>query len=436
MSLSNVYDMIGDKAAEWIALRRDFHRFPELGFLEFRTASRVAARLTEIGFEVRCGRDVMVEAEMTGRPEAGVTDEAQELALANGGDGSFISQMTGGLTGVVGEMRKGAGPVVAVRFDMDALPITEADDNGHLPAREGFASMRPGVMHSCAHDMHTSIGLAVAELAASEAVNWAGTLRLIFQPAEEGGRGAKPMAEAGIVDDADWFFSLHMGCDLPGGQVAASAVDMMHSVKWDVTLQGKSAHAAGNPEDGRNALLAAAQAALGLHGIARHGTHKTHVNVGTLAAGAGRNIIADHASMQLELRGDCDDALAYMEARAKAVIDGAAQSFGCGQTVTVVGRTIGETSTDGAIAAVTKAAGNTAGIDRVLGAWRLGGGDDAAYFMRRVKQNGGEAAYFIVGSDLPDGHHTPHFNPDEDDMIQAVRVCVRILEETMSGGPG
>ena len=137
-------------------------------------------------------------------------------------------------------------------------------------------------MHACGHDGHTAIGLAVAERLANPAAGWSGTLKLIFQPAEEGGRGAKPMVAAGVVDDVDYLFAGHLGCNLPSGKLAARATGFLFSRKIDVVFLGRAAHAAMGPHEGRNALLAAAAAALGLHGIARHAQEQTHVNVGKL----------------------------------------------------------------------------------------------------------------------------------------------------------
>ena len=142
-------------------------------------------------------------------------------------------------------------------------------------------------MHACAHDGHTAIGLAVAERLAHPSAQWRGTIKLIFQPAEEAGRGAHPMVQAGIVDDVDYFFAAHLGCHVPSGTVAADAKGFLFAKRSDVFFHGVSAHAASSPEVGSNALLAGAVASINLHAIARHGSATTHVNVGRMVAGAG-----------------------------------------------------------------------------------------------------------------------------------------------------
>jgi aminobenzoyl-glutamate utilization protein A len=419
--------MVGHR---WTALRRDLHNYPEVGFTEFRTASLIAARLRRTGYRVRLGPSVMTASQRMGVPSAAEIDQARQQALACGSDPALVEAMGDGLTGVVAEMQRGEGPVIALRFDMDALPIEESSLPSHLPRRMGFASKRPGYMHACGHDGHATIGLVVAELAASAEARWRGTLRLIFQPAEEGGRGAWPMVDAGVVDDADWFFAFHIGCDLPSGKVASRATNMMFSSKWDSEFRGVSAHAAGNPELGRNALLAAAQAAIGLHALPRHGTHATHVNVGTLHAGSARNAVADLATLQLELRANAEAALVGLEDRARQILEGSAMAQGCSASIVAQGRTIGEETTPLAAMAVADAARSVSRAIELVESWPIGGGDDAAFFMKRVKERGGEAAYFIVGSNLSAGHHHPEFDFVEDDMGVAVEMLLKIVEKS------
>ena len=410
-----------------VEIRRDLHRHPELGFTEFRTASLIVGRLRSLGYDVRFGADVMDDSERLGVPSVAEIEAARARALAGGGDAEVVKAMANGLTGVVADLKRGAGPMVALRFDIDALPIAESEEPGHVPRRLGFSSSRPGLMHACGHDGHAAVGLAVAEAAASTDAEWQGTLRLIFQPAEEGGRGAWPMVAAGIVDDVDWFFTFHIGCDLPSGRVAARATKMMFSTKWDAEIHGVAAHAAANPESGRNALLAAAQAVMGLHALPRHGQHATHVNVGTLRAGSARNIVPHLAVLQLELRADAEAALLELEQRARHVLEGGASGQGCSVSIQTQGRTIGEETTESAAQLVTAAAASL-GVD-VIDGWPIGGGDDAAFFMKRVRERGGEAGYFIVGSDLPAGHHHPRFDFNEVDLGVAKSIIMRIIKD-------
>jgi aminobenzoyl-glutamate utilization protein A len=373
----------------------------------------------------------MDAATMLGAPTEAAIEAARRDALAAGAPAEWVARMPGGQTGVVAELRRGEGPVLAFRFDMDALPVRETGIDAHRPNAEHFQSTRPGLMHACGHDGHTAIGLALAERLANPASGWQGTLRLIFQPAEEGGRGAKPMVAAGVVDDVDYFFAGHLGCKLPTGQLAAQATGFLFSRKIDVTFRGKAAHAAMGPQDGRNALLAAAAAALGLHAISRHAEDVTHVNVGRLVAGSGRNIIADTADMLIEVRGGSDATLDYMTERAMQVLQGAAAMQGVTVETALWGDTFAAVASEAAARIVAEAGEGVAGIERVVPDWSIGGGDDATFMMRRVQERGGQAVYFILGSDIPAVHHASDFDIDERSLDQGVQLFERIAARVL-----
>lgn len=425
--MDQLTNFLDENSGRWSAVRRDLHRHPELGFTEYRTISMIATALEKLGFAIRLGREVMDPGDIAGLPSEATRSEALRRAIAAGACPRMVERMGGGLTGLVAERRRGSGPVVTMRFDVDALAMTESIESDHEPVQEGFRSRYDGLMHACGHDAHAAIGLAVAEAVAAEIADWRGTLRLIFQPAEESGRGARPMMEAGVVDDAQWFFALHIGCGLPTGEIATTASGMLFSSKWDVTFTGRAAHAAGNPEEGRNALLAAAQAALALHALPRHGRHATHVNVGRLMAGTARNVVPAHAEFEMELRGECRHALDLMERRGREALAGAAASHGCECSITAVSATVGAQSSAKAMRVVRSAAAAVGAIRVIHDSWPLGGGDDAAYFMQRVGARGGEACYFILGSDMPADHHCSNFDIDESAIPVGAEILVRAL---------
>lgn len=425
-------DMIPPANASPVAaIRRDLHRHPELGFLEYRTAALAAERLSRLGWKLRVGPEVMRADAMLGAPSDADIERARRAALEAGAPGHWVDRMPGGQTGVVAELHRGDGPVLALRFDMDALPVPETDAETHRPNAGGWRSAVPGQMHACGHDGHTAIGLALAELLAHPAAGWHGTLRLIFQPAEEGGRGAWPMVQSGLLDDVDWFFAGHLGCFLPSGEIAAAATGFLYSTKIDVTFHGRAAHAAMAPQDGRNALLAGATATLGLYGLSRHGQDSTLVNVGRMVAGAGRNIIADSCFLMTEVRGSTAAALALMEERAGQVLAGAAAMHGCTFETRVMGRSAGIEQSPEAVALVAEVAGMTEGITRVHAGWSIGGGDDATFMMRRVQERGGKAAYFLIGSDIPAVHHATDFDIDEASLDHGVRIFAGLVHAVL-----
>jgi len=411
-----------------VATRRDLHQHAEMGLAEFRTASKVMERLEALGLEVLIGSQVMDASQIVGLPPELDMQAYRDRALQQGITEELLQRMDGGLTGVVGVLDTGKpGPVLALRVDMDALPIFESDSGAHQPAQDGFRSVHDGIMHACGHDVHTAIGLAVAEFLSKARGQLRGKIKFLFQPAEEGGRGGLPMAASGIVDDVDYLIAIHVGTGVPSGVIRPAVYGHLASLKWDVRLAGLAAHAGGRPEEGRNVLLAAAHAVVGLYSIARHHAGRSRVNVGVLKAGSGRNVIADSATLIMELRGETDDILDYMEKRAFEVLKGAAAMQDVSCDIEVVGRSITADS-DANLAARIAASGQ--GVESVridTQPYETGGSEDATYLMRRVQERGGQAVYCAIGSDLPTGHHTRTFDIQESDMGPAIEVLARSL---------
>lgn len=411
-----------------VAIRRDLHKYAEPGLIEFRTASLVAARLEELGLAIRLGREVMEADTRYGLPSEDVVRRAFVAAKEEGGASAYLPAMEGGFTGVVGTLDTGKpGPTIALRADMDALPILEADGSEHFPAREGFRSVHHGVMHACGHDVHTAVGLAVAEILSQMRGDLRGKIKFVFQPGEEGGRGALPMTQAGVVDDVDYFIAIHVGVGVPSGTLCPAVTGHLASTKMDVTFHGRAAHAGGWPQQGRNALIAASHAVLGLYGIARHRDGRSRVNVGVLRAGSGRNVIADEASMLMEVRGETEEILQYMVGRSHAVIAGAAASEEVEHHIEIMGSTTTASSDAALTELVHEAARGVPHLDVVTAPHVTGGSEDATYFMRRVQERGGQAIYCAIGSDLPSGHHTPAFDIQERDLPAAIHALALSL---------
>ncbi|MET3575047.1 amidohydrolase [Bhargavaea ullalensis] len=413
--------------AELIDRRRDLHRHPEQGFLEMRTASIVASELIRLGFEIRTGTDVMKPDAVMGKPSDEETAAHFEWAKANGADPRTVDRFKEGYTGIVADLKTGRpGSLTVFRVDMDALPITESDSDDHVPRRENFRSLNEGSMHACGHDAHTTIGLGLARLLSENAGLLSGTVRLIFQPAEEGTRGARSMAEAGVVDGADFFIATHVGTGVPHGTFLAASNGFLATSKIDVTFRGIASHAGAKPEEGCNALLAAATAAVHLHAIPRHSGGSSRVNVGELHAGSGRNVIADRAEMKIETRGQNADVNAFMKAQAERIIRGAADMYGVDVEFRTVGEAVDCQCSEGLARTLAEVAADSAFVETVvLEDNASAGSEDATYFMERVIQNGGEATYCIAGTDLAAGHHNERFDINEETMFAAVDVLFR-----------
>mgnify|MGYP000845740496 FL=1 len=412
-----------------IAWRRDFHRYPEQGFLEMRTASIVADELARLGYRLRMGREVMDSRAIMGKPDAQTTAAHAAWARANGAVATYLDALEDGYTAVVADWDSGKpGPTTALRVDMDALPIHESDAAEHRPQALGFRSQNPGSMHACGHDGHTAIGLAVATLLAENRAALCGKIRLIFQPAEEGVRGAKSLVEAGVVDDVDNFIAIHLGLAVPPRGFVAGAGGFLATTKLDVHFHGTAAHAGGNPEAGKNALLAAATAALNIHAIARHSEGASRINVGELHAGSGRNIIAAHASMKIETRGATASVNDYLEAEVRRIITAAAQMHDVAAEITLAGQAIHCRPSPQLAATLAALAENSPYFDYAQAEDHgARGSEDATWYMQRVQENGGQATYCLIGTELAAGHHHERFDINEDSLITGTELLYRAI---------
>lgn len=419
-----------EKMVQW---RRDFHTYAESGWCEMRTTSLIARHLKDLGYEVLMGEAVCRRESRLGVPEGVVLEEQYRRAAEQGGDLELLEETRGGMTGVIGILRCGEGPAVALRFDIDALGVVEAAEADHRPAAEGFSSVNHGVMHACGHDGHAAIGMAVAELLMELRESLHGTVKLIFQPAEEGVRGAKAIVENGHLDGVDFVLGCHITDEK--GREGVAVVPGSHgsfaTAKYDVVFHGVSAHAGGAPHEGSNAMLAAATAVLNLQAIPRHGGGASRVNVGRLVAGSGRNVICDEARMELEVRGATTEVNEYMAEYALRIVEHAAAMHGCTAEWTLVG---------GAEAMKCDAAL----IQRLRGVWEeagiavsqedsmvLEGSEDYAYMANRVQQQGGQATFFRALTACAAGAHNRAFDFDEGVLQRAAALFALAVTELM-----
>ncbi|HWR42387.1 amidohydrolase [Sporomusa sp.] len=416
-----------------IARRRDFHKHAEAAWTEFRTAATIADILTDLGYEVFVGSEVIDEQAMMGVPSTAELKRHEERALAQGANPQWVEKMQGGKTGVVGVLKCAKpGPTIGLRFDIDANDAVEADDEGHRPARDGFASVNRGAMHACGHDGHAAIGLAVAEVLVSLKNELSGTVKLVFQPAEEGVRGARAMVVKGIVDDVDYLLGLHLGFNTKkSGQLAARIEGFLATTKLDAVFTGVAAHAGAAPEAGRNALLAAAAAALNLHAIARHSQGPSRINVGQLDAGTGRNVVPANAVIKLETRGTTSAINEYMCSEAKRIIKAAADMYGVQVEIREMGGAAGAENDLCFVEQIEIVAGKLGIFEEILPSCYFGASEDCTYFMERVQQHGGKAAYIMLGAELMAGHHDFRFDFDEEVLTKAVALVSAVAADLL-----
>jgi aminobenzoyl-glutamate utilization protein A len=421
-----------------VALRRELHRHAEPGWCEVNTAVTIVKTLKSLHFDVRFGRDVVRSGARMGLPSPEIMQRFYDYAIRHGAEHEIAARVRDGFTGVVGIIHGDKpGPVVAVRMDMDANFGHEADDPDHLPASKGFRSHHAGVHHNCGHDGHTAIGIGLAQFLSQHRTDLCGEVRLIFQPAEEGLRGAKAMVEAGVLDGVDLFFGFHIGVQaLEPGELIAGYRNILGSVKFDATFTGKSAHAAISPHIGRNAILAAAIATQALLSLPRHGDGETRINVGRISGGDSRNTIPSSARVEVEVRADSTPILNFLQTQAEGAVRGAALTQGVDATIDFCGRSCTGNSDPELTEFVARIAGTTDVVTSIRATADFKGSDDAAVMMDAVQRNGGQAVYMGFGSSLTAVHHNQRFDFDERVLSFGVTVLQKLVRATGDFSPG
>jgi amidohydrolase len=374
---------------ELVEWRRQLHQKPELGFREQLTAAFIAQKLDEWGIEHQTG----------------------------------IAQT--GIVAIIQGDRPGA--VLGIRADMDALPIQEEND---VP----YKSQHDGVMHACGHDGHVTIALGTAYYL-SQHRDFAGTVKIIFQPAEEGPGGAKPMIEAGVLKnpDVNAIIGLHLWNNLPLGTIGVRSGALMAAVElFNCTIIGKGGHGA-IPQQTIDSIVVASQVVMALQTIVARNVNPIEsavVTVGKLNAGTAHNVIAATAKMSGTVRYFNPQFDGFFKQRIEQVVSGICQSHGASyeleyyslyppvindQRMTSLVRSIAETVIESPLGVVPEC--------------QTMGGEDMSFFLQEVP-----GCYFFLGSanadrDLAYPHHHPRFNFDETALGMGVEIFVRCVEQ-------
>lgn len=379
---------IDERIPDLIAMRRDLHEHPELAFEEVRTSGIVAQRLRALGFEVQ-------------------TNVAK--------------------TGVVGLLRGGAAgegaKTIAIRADMDALPIHELNDLD-------YRSQTDGKMHACGHDGHTSIALTVADILSKRREELKGNVKFIFQPAEEQIGGAEPMVKEGALDGVDAIIGLHLISILPFGKVGVRAGTVFASAdRVELIVKGKGGHAA-MPHGAVDPIVIGSQVVMALQTLISRETSPfspSVITVGTFHAGTAFNIIPETATLQVTMRAFSAEHRAYLLRRIKEVAEGVALASNGSCEVKSFDGCPPCTNDPAMSALVKKAAIATVGEEMLTEGEDVmtTGSDDMAFFLNTVP-----GCYFIVGAENPEKgakypHHHPRFNVDEEALPIGVEVLAR-----------
>ncbi len=430
--MDKISQLVEQYQSEMVATRRSFHQHPESGWFTFYTTAKIAQQLQMYGLSLQMGREIVVpdKRQGLGTPEQLDSALARANALLNPQERAFLPIMEDGLTGVVGILdTQKAGPTTAFRFDIDCVDVSENRENNHRPTKEGFAADVNAMMHACGHDGHITIGLFLAKILSENSAQLKGKFKFIFQTAEEGCRGAVGMEPAGVVDDVDYLIGAHIGFQAKENHGLICGVNrFLATSKFDVYFYGQSAHAAGAPEQGANALLAAAEAAIQMHAITRHSAGVTRVNVGVLRAGEGRNVIAPNGFLACETRGETTELNAFMKAKCHAIIEGVAKIHGVSYDIKETGGTSGGDSSPFITNLIEAVANDSPLFDkkRIISELDFGACEDFAHFMRKVQQNGGQGGYFMIGTALAAGHHNACFDFDEIALSEGLDVFLRV----------
>ncbi|GLO65173.1 amidohydrolase [Oceanobacillus kimchii] len=337
--------------------------------------------------------------------------------------------MSGGFTGIVARLDTGKpGKHFALRFDIDALPIEESTNVAHLPVQKNFRSQNDGMMHACGHDGHTAIGLGIAHLLHEHQRFLNGSFTLLFQPAEEGCRGANALVQKGWLEHVDYFLSGHIGIhDFPVGTIGSLVTDILATTKIDVDLIGKTAHASIRPHEGKNALLAGTALVQALHSIAPHGDGMTRLNVGKFSAGTGRNIVPGKASLQLETRGASTKENNYMKKEVFKKIDGVAKMYGVEAIYSIVGEGISTTSDPCWHNVIIDASQSSDFVTNVLKEVPFNASEDVTFMMKHVQETGGKSVFMIYGTPLVEGHHHCAFDFNERTLSVALSALIEVI---------
>ena len=386
-----------DIAADIVAIRRELHRFPELGYREEKTARLVCMQLEKLGIGYRSG----------------------------------VAR-----TGVVAEFGPGGGPTVALRADMDALPIAEATG---LP----FASENPGVMHACGHDAHTAMLLGAARLLRGS--DFRGSVRLIFQPSEEdnnddpdGYSGAKRMLLEGVLEGVDCALGLHQAPMLPTGTISLREGGVLAAADhFEIVVKGRAAHAGVNPEAGIDALVIAAELVGHLQTIVSRHTgpnDQAVVSVGTVTGGSSYNIVADRVVLGGTTRALNDQTYHANIARIERICSALAQMHGAEIDFRLLHTVPVTVNHPGVTAAARRSAAKIFPEGGIIAVPPLLGGEDFSYIAQQIPACFGLLGTLKAGNPPASLHH-PKMVLDEEALPFGAAFLAQTALDLLAADP-
>ena len=384
----NIRSEIKDIEKNIIDWRRDFHRYPELGFDEHRTSKIIGEALKEMG---------------------------------------LAPQMNVGKTGVTADLTFGEGPTIALRADMDALPMQEASGLD-------FSSKHDGVMHACGHDGHMAMLLGAAKVLTQNGDSFNGTVRFIFQPAEEGAGGARYMIEDGCLDGVDEIYGIHVWNYQPVGEVGITDGPVLAAADmFEINIKGIGGHGAA-PQGTIDAVVVASHLVQALQTIVSRNTNpleSTVVTIGTINGGHNFNIIADEVTLSGTARAYTEENRNLIKTRMTEIIDGVAKTFGAEISFDYEDGyppTINHTDpVNKVLKAAERVVGEKAGMP-----YLSMGGEDFSYYLQKIP-----GCFFFVGSAPNDQklfetpHHCSHFTMDERALLVGPSIYLNLVDDLL-----
>lgn len=409
---------------ELIRLRRHFHKYAEPAWMEFLTTAKIIEELKNYNLDIYYGKEIYFNKRM-GLPEKSILESYKNSISIS--DIEKKEEILDSYTGLIAVLdTKKIGPNIGFRFDIDANELCESNSLGHLPNILNFSSKNSFAMHACGHDAHMSIGIELAKILASNIKKLKGKIIFIFQPAEEGVRGAYSLMNNPIIDKLDYLAGMHIGMDVKSGEIGVGSHGFLATKKIDIIFKGKASHAGASPEKGHNALLAASSAVLNFNSLAQHSMGEARINVGKLNAGSGRNIIANKAKIEMEIRGENDHIISYLYDGVNRIVEGSAISYGCSYEIEIKGQAPSLISYDEEFIKNLRTFYKEKSYKLVDA--QLKGSEDIAYLLNEVRKAGGKTVHFILGSNLKDSHHSEEFDINEKDMIRGVDLMVDFVK--------
>lgn len=383
-----------------VLYRRLFHKIPELGFEEVKTTKEIIKILENFNCKLYYGR-----------------------ALYESGAESKMSDIDKGFTGVMAEF--GTAPYFLFRADIDGLKIKETSDITHLPNTFGFASTN-GNMHACGHDGHIALALALCEHFSKTGES----ARVLFQPAEEGVRGARSMADF-ITEDVGGFLSYHIGLGEEKGYIGVGTTDFLATTKLDMSFFGKSAHAANAPEKGISALTIAMAFIDMIKDLTIDAHSKKFINIGIINGGGQRNAVMDKITLGMDLRSDSDEAMDEMLSSMEKIARCVSEAKGASYEMKVLAK------------ANAYKEENIALVDRIIKKLNeneirthrmpsFGASEDVTFYLKKLKGLDVPAMHMMLGTNLKGPHHSDSFDFDEEDLeffYKAIGIAYEEMKE-------